>query len=286
MNESDCTVSMLSWSITSSTGEQLSTTLPKVARTFEDFAKCDVYTGDIDPTYWAMNRAAREYGTGWATRFCVGMLTYYHMGTAAEAAEYEGKAFWEQLQRVFPTAPRASERRHFRAAAGWEALLAMEKLSPDPVNFFQAFPQTYRGVVSVCSNRLPQFGPYFQLKICDYMDRCLGIPIRDMFGLERNLPSFPAKAVELLQSGMTIPAGFMKAVERVRALNLKAPPSFDRDIGPAEVETILCDWKRAKTGSSWLGADVLDKYEAMGNHEMRDWLPPRVARGTFKLELE
>ena len=285
MKELDITDLPLQWSIISATGETQSTILPRVVRTFEDFAKCDVYTGDIDPTYWAMNRATREYGMGWTTRFCVGMLAFYHMGIAAEAAEYEGDMFWEQLRRVYPSAPRASERRHFRAGAGWEALLLMEKLSPDPINFFRNFPQTYRGVVSVCSSRLAQFGPYFQLKICDYMDRCLGISIRDMYGLERNLPSFPAKAVELLHPGMTIPMGFQKAVERVQALELLAPPSFDRPIGPAEVETILCDWKRAKTGSSWLGADVLDKYEAMGNHEMRDWLPPRVARGTFKLEL-
>ena len=114
----------------------------------------------------------------------------------------------------------------------------------------------------------------------------MNIPIRDMYGLERNLPSFPAKAVGLLHPELSIPLGFQKAVERVQALGLMAPPKFDRPIGPAEVETILCDWKRAKTGSSWLGADVLDKYEAMGNHAMRDWLPPRVARGTFKLELE
>jgi len=286
MNESDNTDLTLPWSITSSTDVIQSTDLPKVVRTFEDFARCDVYTGDIDPTYWAMNRATREYGMGWSTRFCVGMLAFYHMGTAADAAEYEGKDFWEHLQRMYPTAPRASERRHFRAAAGLEALQLMEKLSPDPVNFFQHFPQTYRGVSSVCSSRLAQFGPYFQLKICDYMDRCLGIPIRDFHGLERNLPSFPAKAVELLHPGMGIPAGFMKAVERVQALGLMAPPSFDRLIGPAEVETILCDWKRAKTGSSWLGADVLDKYEAMGNHGMRDWLPPRVSRTQFTLALE
>ena len=286
MKELDIMDSTLQWSITSSTDEVQSTTLPKVVRTFEEFAKCDVYTGDIDPTYWAMNRATREYGMGWTTRFCVGMLAFYHMGTAADAAEYEDELFWQHLKRMYPTAPRASERRHFRGAAGLEALNLMEKMSPDPDNFFQQFPQTYRGVVSVCSNRLAQFGPYFQLKICDYMDRCLNIPIRDMYGLERNLPSFPAKAVGFLHPELSIPLGFQKAVERVQALGLMAPPKFDRPIGPAEVETILCDWKRAKTGSSWLGADVLDKYEAMGNHAMRDWLPPRVARGTFKLELE
>ena len=286
MKELDIMDLPLQWSITSSTDEVQSTTLPKVVRTFEEFAKCDVYTGDIDPTYWAMNRATREYGMCWTTRFCVGMLAFYHMGTAADAAEYEDELFWQHLKRMYPTAPRASERRHFRGAAGLEALNLMEKMSPDPDNFFQQFPQTYRGVVSVCSNRLAQFGPYFQLKICDYMDRCLNIPIRDMYGLERNLPSFPAKAVGFLHPELSIPLGFQKAVERVQALGLMAPPKFDRPIGPAEVETILCDWKRAKTGSSWLGADVLDKYEAMGNHAMRDWLPPRVARGTFKLELE
>lgn len=285
MIESGSTDLMLKWSTISSTGEVLSTDLPKVCRTFEDFAKVDVFVGDIDPTYWAMERATREFGMGWTTRFCVGMLTFYHMGTAANAAEREGSEFWDHMKRIYPTAPRASERRHFRANAGYEALIKMERSSPDPVNFFQQFPQTYQGVKSICEGRLTQFGPYFQLKICDYMDRCLGIPIRSMDGLERNLPGFPLKAAKMLFPDLSDSAAFLASCRRLEPLNLLAPPKFDRPLGPAEVETILCDWKRAKTGSSWMGADIKDKYEAMGSHAMRDFMPPRVAQGTFKMEL-
>lgn len=262
------------------------TTLPRTIRTFEEFALCDVFVGDIDPTYWVMNRALHAKGRPWTTRFCVGMLAFYHMGTAEAAAGHEGQDFWEYLKEVFPTTPRASERRHFRGQKGLDALVAMEHFSPVPENFFEPFPPTYQGVKSVCGNKLQQFGPYFQLKVCDYMDRCLDIPIRSFAGLERNLPSFPLKAACMLTPGVPDYQAFNIAVQRVGQLQLLAPPKFDRPIGPAEVETILCDWKRAKTGSSWMGADIHDKYHALRKgSELQGWLPQLIKSDTFKLEL-
>lgn len=285
--DSTCT-----WSIVSAKGVQLSTTLPKVVRTFEEFTQVDIYTGDIDPTYWAINRALQEFGRDWTVRFCVGMLTYYHTGTAVQAASYEGTHFWDFLRKVYPTAPRAAERRHFRGPAGQWAINSMQQYSPNPARFFDKFKPTYAGVKNECASNLDQFGPYFVLKICDYMDRGLEMPIQSYVGLESNLPSLPLKAVKELHPNMRVEAAFEKAITRARSVNLPAPPLFDRPIGPAEVETILCDWKRARTGSSWVGADVEDKKHAFSTCNLKEadlmasWMPEVPPRNLFKLELE
>jgi hypothetical protein len=179
-----------------------------------------------------------------------------------------------------------------RGIAGIASLKTMENLSPDPEDFFKKFPQTYLGVKQICSSHLSNFGSYFQLKICDYMDRCLTMPIQSYAGLEYNIPSLPAKAVMMMYpTVMThIPSAFKKICERVSKLEILAPPLFERPVGPAEVETILCDWKRAKTGSSWLGADVLDKRNALKGYGhkadmMASMMPPLTPRGKFELAL-
>ena len=271
----------------------LSTTLPQTIRTFEEFAKVDIYTGDIDPVYWGIYRAHSLMDKGWATRFSVAMLAYYHTGTAAKAADLEGIPFWDYLESIFEgtQTPRAAERRHFRGEGGRKTLASMRAIASNPDRWYDAVPRSYKGIVRHCSENLSGFGPYFQLKMCDYMDRCLDIPVTDMSGLAENLPTLPGKAARLLYPDRREAFAFNLACERVYALNLLAPPLFDRPVGPAEVETILCDWKRAKYGAHWVGDDVQDKRESLKGHGEKaamvaGWMPPTFPKGTFKLELE
>jgi hypothetical protein len=255
-------------------------------RSFEDFIKVDIYTGDSDPVYWAIAKAREEWGNPWASRFCVGMLAYYHMGVAIEAAEKTGEAFWSHLRDIYSSAPRGSERRHFRGEGGLKTLESMRGPADsqyEPSAWFASFPQTYAGVKAFCERRLYAFGPYFQLKVCDYMG-CLGVPMRSFDGLARNLPTEPAKALALI--GGT----FQDLCTRVDKLNILAPPYFDRFAGPAEVETSLCGWKTTKFKGNWFGADIAEKrHQLMGcgekGKQMAEWLPPAVDRNLFKLEL-
>jgi len=290
MNELEITDSTLSWSITSATGEMQSTTLPKVVRTFEDYATVDFALGDNDPVYFAVVNAANNWGINWATKFCVGMLTYYHMGTAVKAADLDGEEFWKHLRYVYSSAPRGAARRHFRGPAGLMSLDKMQKFSPNPVDFFTKFPQTYLGIKSVCVNQLWGFGPYFYLKIADYMDRCLDLKIHTYDGLESNLSKVPAQAAHILYPELSVANAFRAAVARLQKLELLAPPHYDRLIGPAEVETILCDWLHAKNGTNWLGADLIVKRKALlgygpKSQRMAEWLPKQVAQNRFPLEL-
>lgn len=270
----------------------ISTTLSWSLRTFEDFARADVHVGDIDPTYWAINKANVHFGPDWAKRFCVAMLCYYHTGTAAEAADYEGIQFWDYLIGIYGHAPRAAERRHFRGNAGMDALVVMKRKFPVPERFFDNIPRHYGQLMKYCASELVQFGPYFQLKIADYMDRCLDMPIdqHSMNWLIQGMPTLPAKAIKMLYPTASMRDAFEDIRARLRPLELLAPPSFDRPLGPAEIETILCDWKRAKTGSSWMGADVADKRHAFKGFggkaaQMADWMPPSIPMDTFSLEL-
>lgn len=294
MQQSESTVSQLNWSILSSRGMLQSTVLPQKITTFEEFARVDVYTGDIDPVYFAIARARDEWGHRWAVRFAVAMLAFYHTGTAAQAADHEGEDFWSFLSLRFeqPGQPRAAERRHFRGEQGRRTLASMYAWSPNPDEFFDGFGDSYSSVKRVCEKNLKGFGAYFILKICDYMDRCLGMPINQLYaGLEVNLPTLPAQAAQLLYPGQTPTRGFLIAVDRLKNLGLLAPPHFDRLIGPAEVETILCDWKRGKYGNHLVGDDVLDKRHSLIGagpkaEKMISMFPEAFPLTTFTLALE
>jgi len=285
MTSLEVTESTFTWLTVGPLGTKLSTTLPKEIKTFKDFVKADIATGDNDPTYWAIVRAREEWGLAWAAKFCTAMLTYYHVGTAAEAADHDGVDFWEFIKSKYSTAPRGSGRRHFRGVAGLNALRVMQDFSPDPAEFFLKFPTTYSGVKSTCEG-LALFGPYYQLKVCDYMDRCLGLTITSYQGLSRNLSSVPAKAAQAFYPYLNVQLAFEKICRDVEDLDLLAPPLFDRPIGPAEIESCLCDWYHIGTGTNWVGSDNVGKRAGFKGHgekaaRMAEFMPPLVPKNLF-----
>ena len=289
MDKSSVTDSQFVWSITLPTGTESSVILPHTVKTFEDFIKVDIYTGDSDPVYWAIARARKEWGQEWATRFCVAMCAYYHTGTACKAADLEGEAFWRYLKEIYPGAPRASERRHFRGEKGLKALTAMQNFCLNPSVWFDRFPPTYIGVRQQCERELQQFGPYFQLKVCDYIT-CLGRTITSWVGLERNLPTEPADAIRHLCPEDPPNIAFLKLVGSVRGKGIMAPPYFDHEVGPSEVETSLCGWLTSKYRGNWFGADIQDKRDALKGHgataeKFMTFMPPVPNKYLFKLEL-
>jgi hypothetical protein len=219
----------------------------------------DIYTGDSDPVYWAVAKARHEWGIDWATRFSVAMLAYYHTGVAAQAADHEGGDFWRYLALMYNKAPRGTARRHFRGNQGLEALDAMAKFAPEPEYFFREMPQTYRGIKTVCGSRLKQFGAYFQLKICDFMDCCLTQPITSYDGLAENLPTEPSKSLEIMYPHLKTAIAFKLLCNIVYEWDIQAAPLFIRPAGPAEVETSLCGWYTTKFRDNWFGADIVHK---------------------------
>jgi hypothetical protein len=264
--------------------------LPKNVTTFKEFMTVDIYTGDSDPVYWAVARARHEFGYDWATRFSVAMLTYYHTGVAAKAADIEGPKFWTHLLDIFEDAPRGSARRHFRGWAGRYALADMAKFSPNPEDFFKSMPNTYRDIRKTCEKHLKQFGAYFQLKICDFMDCCLTIPIQSYEGLGESLPTEPAKSLNTMFPHLKTAHAFNALCDDVKTWDLKAAPLFIRPAGPAEIETSLCGWYTTKFRNNWFGSDILNKKAAlMGFGEkaekLIEFMPEAPPRNAFITKL-
>lgn len=280
MDLSGNTASELKWLIQKPMGGELSIYLPKTVRTFNEFMRVDIATGDSDPIYWGIAKSRQAMSDQWATKFCVAMLARYHPGVACKAASTDGpEDFWRALRNTFE---KGSER-----SRGSPILLVidrMEKFSPDPTGWFDKFPPTFIGVKAVCENQLYGFGPYFQLKVCDYL-MCLGRGPKSYAGLGDNLSKSPSQALAMF--GGT----FNDLCREVERWEILAAPYFDRIAGPAEVETSLCGWKTTKTRGNWFGADIEEKRNGLKGFgpdaaRFSDWLPMPVSKDTFTLELE
>ena len=78
---------------------------------------------EADPGYYVVNYLREAgYNADQLKRFAVAWCAFYNLGIAARASELKGPKFYELLVSLYPTAKRASERRHFRGAAGLKAL--------------------------------------------------------------------------------------------------------------------------------------------------------------------
>lgn len=240
------------------------------------FGAIDIHTGDIDPVYFMLNQFYHEDELK-AKRWALAFLCFYHTGTAAKAAEFRGKEFYAYIREVYPTAPRAAERRHWRGAQGLRSLDSIEAFAPSPEDFWSRLGEckSYGDVRRICeSGQLVGFGSYFVLKIVDFLDRCFCTPI-SYEGLEKNLPSLPAEALKLHGGSLhSLRDEFQKR-------QLFAPPLYDRLIGLGEVETILCDWKRAKYGRHQIGDDIMEKRRDFEGSYLKDYLPGEIPLDLF-----
>ena len=88
--------------------------------TWTKFGKLLFKLEDADPGYLLLARA--NINEDQKKRFMTAWCAFYNPGIAAAASEYTGRKFYDYLRSVYPTAKRASERRHFRGQAGLKAL--------------------------------------------------------------------------------------------------------------------------------------------------------------------
>lgn len=79
-------------------------------------------TLDLDPVYVALEGITDP---AQKARACVAYWFYYHLGVAAKLSEAPGPDFWKAVEGVLETAPRGTERRHFR---GLKASVAVRLL--------------------------------------------------------------------------------------------------------------------------------------------------------------
>jgi hypothetical protein len=161
---------------------------------WRDFATDLFEYEDADPGYLLLKRAKLDHAT--RLRYVMAWCTYYNPAIAAVACKLQGKEFWRYLKSVYPTAQRASERRHFRGQAGLKAL-ASWSLSRPEVLIEGTYGRTYMDVRENMKG-FPQMGDYFIWKLADVWDTVFDMPV-DFTGCERYMPKVPKQGACLIE---------------------------------------------------------------------------------------
>lgn len=236
----------------------------------EEFGEALLETNDLDPIYNILHGAALTPDL--LHRWIVAYTCFYHAGVASQLAEARG---WGPYTEALSSAPRGTERRHFRGAFAIKAVAALRDTYEVPEAFYEYVARPPVDIATVIARVQEHFGfgPWISFKWADLLDRCCGVPL--VFD-EAHVFMFndPAKAVDMLWEERVAPIERSKidAIgrrQRVVAGLLKhfegrlAPPSGDRPLGLAETETILCKWKSHMHGHYPIGKDT---------HEIREGL--------------
>ncbi len=216
---------------------------------WREFALTLFRTRDADPGYVAL--AGAEISKAQRCRFAVAWCTYYHLGIAAKASELKGEAFWKYLDDIYDTAPRASERRHFRGQAGKNALLDWALVFGEPemmaVRFFQARP-TYEDVRRLVRPTM-QMGDYFVWKWCDLYEVILGVHVdcTSEFAAKHSPPT-PQDGAKAIFPDLSAAEAYRQIKTHLQENNITAPPHHKRPADINEAETVCCVYKQMVSG--------------------------------------
>lgn len=221
--------------------------------TWQVFARKLFLTKEADPGYYAL--ADSGMSDVQKMRAMVAWCTYYNLAYAAVASELKGDAFWDYLDSIYDTAKRATERRHFRGAAGRKALAAWRHTygnHPEDM-VVSSFGDTFFEVRNKVG-RIPQMGDYFIWKFADVQERVFRVPC-NFIGADEYVPKTPRQgaAVIACAEGLdTDQAGWLEhthemIIESMRGV--RVPPAYDREFNLQEAETVCCVYKQMVNGS-------------------------------------
>lgn len=215
---------------------------------WRSFAKKLFELQDADPGYLLLARA--KIPNMQKLRYVLAWCTYYNPGIAAIASEYQGKEFYRYLRSVYSTVSRASERRHFRGAAGLKALEQWESLYPHPEAMVNAcFGDTYLDVRANMKH-MAQMGDYFYWKMADIQDTVFGMGV-DFTGCEKYMPKVPQQGAEKIWNLEPHEWDFnLVQAMRMVSRHIKQVPHAlsDRNLLLQEAETVCCVFKQHVVG--------------------------------------
>lgn len=220
------------------------------------FAEIMFKLEDADPGYMLLKRAELDRAT--KMRYVLAWCTYYNPGVAAVACQFQGAKFYEYLRRVFPSAKRASERRHFRGQAGQKALMQWQDLYPKPEAMIEATHGTSYLQVRKNMQHMAQMGDYFYWKLADIWDTVFD-EVVDFTGCEKYMPKVPQQGAEIIWE-LDKPAGFWQfdlhtVVSAVTAhiMDIPYPVKGGRKLALQEAETVCCVFKQHVVGDYQYG---------------------------------
>lgn len=210
---------------------------------------------DADPGYMLLARAQLPRAT--KLRYVLAWCTFYNPGLAAVACQYQGAKFYEYLLSVYPTAKRASERRHFRGKAGLKALHQWARDYPRPEEMIEeCYAPTYLGVRKNMQG-MTQMGDYFYWKLADIWDTVFGQPV-DFTDCEKYMPKVPKQGAELIKKRIAdedeavsfcgADLEYVMHVVTHYIQQIKYPIKAGRKLALQEAETVCCVFKQHVVG--------------------------------------
>ncbi len=228
--------------------------------TIEAFGAQLLATGDLDPLYIALVNANLDRDQ--LRRWLLAYWCCYHAGASSWLSEQD--EYWDCLfvmaENIHPTPlggrwPRGHERRHFRGEKAMRAVDSYRDRFNTPEALVEWVEQSGPRF-SLVRDRvmtLPQMGTWIAWKIADMLERVLRIPV-DFRGASLDIYREPAAAAELVDPTKSL----SQVVDRLvgHFSGSLAPPSFDRVVGIAEIETVLCKWKSHLNGHYPLNNDI------------------------------
>jgi hypothetical protein len=240
-----------------------STAVPITGKLFEyrwsveEFGAELLRTNDLDPVYVILYKANMDH-----FQLACWLLAYwwfYHSGVASVLASSKcGAVFYEKAAAMAGnSAPRGTERRHFRGTACLDCIEWFSRRFPHPIELLELLEKarTFRRVRRIVSC-FPMFGPWIAFKIADMLERVWGAAIsfdgKDVLSFYDE----PREAARVVASLNGIEESEVPAYLEMRLRPLAAPPGEDRPVGIQEVETILCKWKAHIHGNYPLGKDT------------------------------
>jgi len=216
------------------------------------FSKLLFKLEDADPGYMLLARA--ELTEAQKLRYVLAWCTFYNPGLAARASDYQGARFYEFLRKVYPTAKRASERRHFRGQAGLKALAQWQDLYPKPEAMIEAcFGSTYLEVRKNMQH-MAQMGDYFYWKLADIQDTVFAQPV-NFTGCEKYMPKVPQQGAEMIaeleSTCFALPVAMSTVTKHIS--KMKHPFKPNRPLALQEAETVCCVFKQHVVGDYKFG---------------------------------
>jgi hypothetical protein len=226
---------------------------------------------EADPGYYVVSYLRNmNYLEAQLFRFCVAWCAFYNLGIAAKASELQGKQFYAYLNKVYPTAKRASERRHFRGAAGLKALAQWQENWPKPealAEFIIGSGDLYNpdmGTIRTRCESVAQMGDYFKWKWGDLGEVLNQKPV--LFrGWENVSPKVPQQGAALIAAEAGKPElsteqvyrSISSQMRRMGAVSYYAPW---RKFDVQDAETICCVYKQYRSGSYHPGIRTAKAY--------------------------
>lgn len=237
---------------------------PKKPVDWQTFGRFIFEQREADPGYYVVTYLREAgYADSQLKRFCVSWCAFYNLGIAARASELTGARFYDLLVAEYPTAKRASERRHFRGAAGLTALAKWRAQWPKPealadhitqdapvVGISDGMPDM--GDIRARCSDVAQMGDYFKWKWGDLTEVLRQQPV--IFrGYEKVSPKVPQQGAALIAAEAGMPhlsteQVYLSITKQMRKMGVKSYYAPWREFDVQDAETICCVYKQYRTG--------------------------------------